>query len=343
MTRGDLPRGVFPKGRWYYLVTAAGPKRIWTKLSMIRDGLPALYAALSKARTTATEAPRMPGLIAAWEEKVMIAHAQKTQRDERARGRVIAEAFREFAPADVDSPTCAQFLDQYRRTPRTYNAYRAALRELMRFAEERGMRHPGTNPIQSIRTMSTPARRRYITDSELRRIKVAAMRGADGLDTRSGPMLCALVDMAYLTGQAIGDLLDLDWKQVGTDGIEFRRAKVAHSTGAAVLIEWTPKLSDVVRRLKALRVERRAFGGAVFVTQDGKPYTYWGASSAWRRACARAGVADCTFHDLKAKALTDKDAKEGRGEARKMGQHSTEGQTADYIRHRKAQTTKATR
>ena len=42
---------------------------------------------------------------------------------------------------------------------------------------------------------------------ELRRTKVGAIRGADGVDTRSGPMLCALVDMAYLTGQRVGDLL----------------------------------------------------------------------------------------------------------------------------------------
>jgi hypothetical protein len=43
----ELPPRVFPKGRWYYLVTAEGKKRVWTKLTKIRDGIPALYRKLA--------------------------------------------------------------------------------------------------------------------------------------------------------------------------------------------------------------------------------------------------------------------------------------------------------
>jgi len=139
----------------------------------------------------------------------------------------------------------------------------------------------------------------------------------EAIDTRSGPMLCALIDMGYLTGQAIGDLLALEWTDLGRDGIFFARAMVSKSTNAKVVIGWTPKLRDVERRLKELRKERRAFGTKVFCRQDGQPYTYSGVRSAWSRTLARAaGVAHCTFHDIKAKALTDKDAREGIGEAR---------------------------
>lgn len=349
--RDDLPRGVFPKGRRYYLVTAEGKRRIWHKLSRIDEGLPALYSALAAKKQELSQPDqgidRMPALVAAWEREVMPAHADKTQTDDKARGKVIAAGLVEFTPAELDSPDCSTFLFQFKGKPRTFNAYRAQLRELMRFAEEKGLRKPGTNPVQSIRTMRTPPRDRYITDSELRRIKVHAMRatGRHGqeLDTRSGPMLCALVDMAYLTGQAIGDLLRLEWRQIGADGIHFARGKVAKTTKAKVTIEWTPKLQDVVRRLKELRKDRRAFGSRVFVRQDGQPYTYWGASSAWQRARERAGVLDCTFHDLKAKALTDKARRDGMGAAQAMGQHSTESQTADYVRLRQGRNTGATR
>ena len=72
-------------------------------------------------------------------------------------------------------------------------------------------------------------------------------------------------------------------------------------------------------------------------------YTYHGASTAWRRAVKRAGVHNCHFNDLRAKALTDKEATEGMQQARRMGAHSTEAQTADYVRHRQAQRTEATR
>lgn len=345
--RSDLPRSVFVKSGRCYLVTAEGKKRIWHPLTRLSEGLPALYSALAQITAEAAGAGNMPALISQWEREVMPAHAEKTQVDDRRYGAVIAAAFAEFAPVQVETPDCAAFLGQFRSKPRTHNAYRAALREYMRFAEERGLRPAGSNPLQAIRTLRTPPRGRYITDSELRRIKVAAMRAQDRhggeLDTRSGPMLCALIDMAYLTGQAIGDLLALEWRQLGREGICFARSKVARTTGATVLIEWTPKLRDVERRLRDLRKQRRAFGAKVFVSQDGQPYTYWGAASAWRRALERSGVASCHFHDLKAKALTDKEAREGMREAQKMGQHSTEGQTAEYVRHKTPRKTGATR
>ncbi len=43
------------------------------------------------------------------------------------------------------------------------------------------------------------------------------------------------------------------------------------------------------------------------------------------------------------KALTDKEASEGMQAARTMGAHTTEQQTADYIRNRSGQKTGATR
>jgi integrase len=343
MKRTDLPRGVFIKGGRFYLVTADGKRRIWLGLSKVSEGLPALYTALAAARSQASGAGKVPALIAQWEREVMPAHAEKTQRDERARGKVIAEAFVEFEPDQIETPDCSDFLQQFKGKPRTFNAYRSMLREYMRFAEEKGRRPAGSNPLQSIKTKATPARTRYITDSERRRIKVAAMRGADAKDTRSGPMLCALIDMAYLTGQAIGDLLALEWSAFGPEGITFARSKVAETTGAKVTIEWSDKLRDVERRLRDLRKTRRAFTPRVFTRQDGLPLTYWGASSAWQRARARAGIKGCTFHDLKAKALTDVEGARGMQAASAMGQHSTEQQTAAYVRRRAGRKTGATR
>lgn len=334
-------RGVFEQAGSYYLVRADGRRRVWIKLCRVNEGLPALYAAL--ARESAPRADTLASLIADWQRDVMPRHADRTQRDETTQCRVIAESFADFAPAQVRSPDVAEFLRHFRDRPRTHNAYRGMLGELMRYAEERGLREPGTNPVRALRTMSTPPRQRYITDSELRRIKVAAMRGKDGSDTRSGPMLCALIDMAYLTGQRIGDLLALEWGQVGPDGIAFHPAKTRGSTGARVLIEWTPKLRDVERRLRELRKERRAFTASVFTQQAGVPYTYWGAATAWRRAVSRAVVKDCHFHDVRAKALTDKERRDGMQAARTMGAHSTEQQTSDYVRARSGRKTGATR
>ncbi len=221
------------------------------------------------------------------------------------------------------------------------------MRELMRYAEELGWREPGTNPVDSLRTMPLKARSRYITDSELRRIKIGAVYSnphpTKGYRTknRSGLMLCALIDMAYLTGQRIGDLLSMEWADIGRDGILFEPSKVAGSTGAKVLIEWTPKLRALVARLKVLKC--RDITRWMFTTQGGQQFTYSGASTAWKRAVKRAGITGVHFHDLRAKALTDVDETRGIGQAQRMGGHSTQTQTSDYVRHKTARKTGATR
>lgn len=350
MTKKDraLPPRVFTKGRWHYLVTADGKRRVWVKLSPVREGLPALYRALADLEARAVASDMMPALVTAWRRDVSEAlHSKKTQADDLYLTREIAERFAEFRAGDVRPPDVKEFLMAHRARPRTHNAYRSMLRELMRYAEEQGHREPGSNPVDPIRTMPVKARDRYITDSELRRIKVAAIYGDDGKRTRSGLMICALIDLAYLTGQRIGDLLTLQWSAVTDKGILFEPAKVASSTGAKVFISMTPRLQALVDRLRALRqglaTSKRRLVMTVIATQEGKPYTYSGAATAWKRALARAGVADVHFHDIRAKALTDVDELRGRGQARRMGGHSTETQTADYVRHKKALATGATR
>lgn len=353
--RSHLPPRVFPKGNWYYLVRAEGKKRIWTKLTRIREGVAILYRKLADLAAAEVATDAMPALVTRWRKEVSEArHTKKTQADDTYLTAEISERFAEFRAADVTPPDVTAFLKPFRARPRTHNAYRSMLRELMRFAEQEGHRPPGSNPVDSVPTMTLTARDRYITDSELRRIKVAAMFGEDGLRTRSGPMLCALIDLAYLTGQRISDLLELRWSKklatnakgiveapyVDVDGLHFQPAKTARSTGARVLIEWTPRLAEVIARIRAMKRQNIRY---VVTTQESQKYTYWGASTAWRRAVKRAKIADCHFHDLRAKALTDKDGREGIGAAKTMGAHSTEGQTADYIRHKTARRTKATR
>lgn len=354
----NLPPRVFIKNGRYYLVSAAGAKRVWTKLTRVCEGLPALYTELARLAARDLSDNRMPALISDWQRDVMSHHAEKTQVDERSRCLVIAEAFEAFAASQVEAPDCVEFLRHFRDRPRTHNLYRALLRELMRYAIERGYRRD--NPVEHLRTMPERPRTRYITDSELRRIKVGGIYGDDGKRTRSGLMLAALIDMAYLTGQDITMLLALRWARdpddpdsphVADEGLFFRRAKVRGTTGAAVVVQWTPRLRDVVTRLKALqaarqlkkRAEQRIVSGYLFTTQSGTQLGYSGASSAWKRAVKRARVPGVMFRDIRAKALTDKEEREGMQAARHMGAHATEAQTADYVRLKAPRKTGATR
>jgi integrase len=335
----ELPRNVFEKSGTFWYVKAIGPKRKWLKLCRVKEGLPAMYLALSKLTTEKAVDDMVPKVIADWLGEVGIDRSDKTKANDAYVTRELAEGFAEFRANQVKPTDVTEFLKQYKKTPRTFNLYRAMLRELMRFAEEKGHREPGTNPVV-VKPLKTKSRARYITDSELRRIKVAAMYGKDDKRTRSGPMICALIDMAYLTGQRIGDLLALQWSAISNAGILFEPAKTEGSTGVRVLIEWTPRLRALVERIKGFKKRNIR---VVFNTQVGQPYTYYGASTAWKRAVSRSGVLGVTFHDLRAKALTDKDRLQGIGQAQTMGGHATQTQTADYIRHKTAKKTGATR
>lgn len=335
-----LPRNVFEKSGTYWYVKAEGDKRRWTKLCRVKEGLPAMYLALATLTTEKTMDDMVPKIIADWLAEVGADRSEKTKANDAYVTREISEAFAEFRANQVKPTDVTEFLKQFKKKPRTFNLYRAGMQELMRYAEEKGHREAGTNPCASIKPMKIKARDRYITDSELRRIKVAAHYGKDGKRTRSAASLCAMIDMAYLTGQSIGDLLDLEWSQLGREGILFARGKVEKTTGAKVVIEWTPRLQALVDRIKAFKKRNIRY---VFTTQEGQPYTYSGASSAWKRAVKRSGVRGVTFHDLRAKALTDVDGERGIGHAQTMGAHSTQSQTSDYVRHKKAKKTGATR
>lgn len=351
MKRRELPQRVYIKHGAYWHVARIDGKKKWTKLCRVQEGLPAMYLALAALKTdTKGLEDMMPKLVANWMLEVGIGHSAKTQADDRTHNKAISNAFQEFRARQIEPPDVVTFLKTWAKQPRSYNAYRSALRERLRFAESKGFRPAGSNPVDSIPTMRVKARTRYITDSELRRIKVAAHYGEDGKRTRAGHIVCAFIDMAYLTGQRFGDLLRLHWSQIGADGILFEPSKLEDSTQVRVLIRWTAKLRAVVARLKnppadpAAKASSKPIGIThVFTTLKGKPYTYDGMSSAWTRARDRAGIKNAHFHDLRAKALTDVDESRDIKDAQGMGGHSTQAQTADYIRHKKAKKVSATR
>lgn len=341
MTRKhDLPPRVYAKNGAYWHVAAIGTKRKWTRLCAIRDGLPAMYRALADIQQKGVVSDTMPSLVNDWLKEVSTTRTEKTQANDIYQCNTIKESFADFRAGEVNPPAVVEFLKNFRDMPRSYNAYRSMMRELMRYAEEKGFRPPGTNPVDSIKTMKTPPRRRYITDSELRRIKVGICYGKDGKRTPSGPMICCLVEMAYLTGQRANDLLSMEWSEIGKVGILFQPGKTLASTGVEILIMWTPRLERLVQRLKAFpKVNVKH----VFCKQDGKRYTYSGISSAWRRGLERAGIPDTQFRDLRAKALTDVDEAQGITAAQRMGAHTTQAQTAEYVRNKKAIRATATR
>ena len=358
MTKGPV-KGVQIKAGRYYLVRAVGAKRVWVSLTRVREGLPALYAALSDELGRASSSDAMPSVVSEWCKDVMANHSAKTQVDEKRRANAIAEAFQHFRASEVETPDCYAFLQQFTDMPRTYDLFRAQLRSTFKFCELKGWRKAGSNPVDAISTMGYTPRTRYITDSELRRIKVGCLYGDDGKRTRSGMTMACLIELLYLTGGDVGVVLRLmekrdpeqpDEPHVCDEGIFLRRDKTKR-TSTPVIVEWTPRLRAVVSRLIALKAERKLRQRAsqrvetprLLVKQDGSPLTYESASTAWMRGVKRAKVPPTMMRDIRAKSATDKEESHGMGAASALLDHTTENQTADYVRRKKARKTGAVR
>jgi len=110
----------------------------------------------------------------------------------------------------------------------------------------------------------------------------------------SEPLVRALV-LALETGQRQADLLALTWDQIDGSIIRVRQKK----TGVRVAIPILPELATCLDGLDRSRAH-------VLTRRTGEP---WGESgntfrSAWRDACAAAGVVGVTFHDLRGTFVT---------------------------------------
>jgi hypothetical protein len=189
----ELPEGYQPKGRWYYRVRAEGKKRVWVKISLIQHGLPAFYRALSEMAAKDIAPDRVPMLAVAW---LKDRGDPSAENDEWA-VREISKAFAEFRAREVTTPACIAFLKQWKDKDqaRTYNLMRFSLHDLMRFAEGQEQdgvpfRDPGTNPVSSIKRMSTPARDRYPTSGGSSSMRWSAGRAAGGIAPSPAPGRC---------------------------------------------------------------------------------------------------------------------------------------------------------
>jgi integrase len=99
--------------------------------------------------------------------------------------------------------------------------------------------------------------------------------------------------LALWTGQRQGDLLRLPWSAYDGTHIRLRQSK----KGARVVI-------PVGAPLKAALDVAAKHSPIILVNSRRKPWTSGGFRASWRKACAAAGIAGLTFHDLRGTAVT---------------------------------------
>jgi len=102
--------------------------------------------------------------------------------------------------------------------------------------------------------------------------------------------------LALWTGQRQGDLLRLTW--TGYDGRMIRLKQ--RKTGTRIAIPVGEPLRVALDAVKANKKD----AVTVLTTEAGRSWTESGFRASWRKACAKAGVQDVTFHDLRGTAVT---------------------------------------
>lgn len=304
----ELPRRMYLKhGRYYFVRPSDGR---WLPLSRDYSTALAEYGKLVEKRDRHALQTLIDRALADMELTI----AASTLKNYRVCAKRVLEAFDEFSPQQIKPVHVATFLDDAKTTPSMANLLRSFLRGVFVRAVRWGVVE--SDPTRDIRPFKTGKRTRYITDAEFSRIREHA-----------SPVLQVLMDVAYITGQRIGDVMGIRYSDISEAGVFIEQDK----TGTRMLIAMTPDLADAIQRARDLH--KSVKGLTLFHKRNGEPLSYFTIYGHWRRACDAAKVEDANFHDLRAAAATD--ASEQGMDSRALLGHTTESSHKRYLRSKK--------
>lgn len=304
MAKRTLPRWMHEKHGAYYLVRS----NKWHRLGKVLHDALVEYARLTAGPNKAELSKLVTDTLADLKADGL---AESTLKNYGIAAKKVLNAFAEFTPQQVKPHHVAVFLDSMKATPSAANHCHALLRNMFKRAVRWGIVE--ADPTRDIEQFKTTARDRYITAAEHAAIRQHAT-----------PTLQCLMDLAYITGQRIGDCRHIKYVDISDAGIFIKQKK----TKAKVLIEMTPDLLEVVSRARSLHTSVK--GMTLFHTRKGTPIPYATLYHQWQSACAAAKVEDANFHDIRAAAATDSKAA-GRDSKTLLG-HTTESSHNRYLR-----------
>jgi integrase len=299
-TDRHLPACVYHRHGAYYLVKAGK----WIKL-----GADIKVALAEYARRLAAPSEGIPGLLVRWLEDADI--ADKTRKTYAVVVRQLSAILAEFEPHQVTARDIMAILHSHRKKPGMANHMRTVLIGALdlAFLEQLVER----NVARDVRPLPTRKRDRYLTDAEFAAIHAKAT-----------PTMQSIMDLCFLTGQRIGDILTIRYADLTDEGINFRQSKTKHR----MVVAWSPDLAAAVARTKALHQSVK--GLTLLHTRRGTPFTYSTVRTLWDRATTAAGVDDAHIHDMRAKSATD--AKEQGIDSKKLLGHASESSHLRYLR-----------
>lgn len=297
-----LPPCVFVRNGAYYYVKQ-------NKWEQIGKDLPTALKNYAKKLSAPTS--KMPALLERYIASLTL--ADNTIKSYKVAKNHISKIFAEFEPSQVTAKSIMEVQRYYKDKPGTANVIRAVLIGALDMAIFDDL--VDRNVARDTKPMKTVARDRYITDSEY----AAIHKHADS-------QLRIIMDLCYMTGQRISDVMAIKYSDLTDEGIAFKQQKTKHR----MIVAWNTDLERTVKAAKA--IHQSVKGITLLHNRNGSKLNYDTIMRHWRKACLDAGVEDAHVHDLRAKAATD--AQRDSVDSKVLLGHKSESSHNRYLRSR---------
>ena len=304
-TDRHLPACVYHRHGAYWLVKQGK----WTRLGTT------LQEALASYASQVDPAPQgsMPALI---DEALAVMRprlSKNTVKQYADAAKKVKPIFAEFCPEQVQQRHIAQVKLTFADTPAMANRCLSLLRSVFAYALEQQL--IDSNPAVGVKRHLEKKRERLITMAEFQAIR-----------DKAGARLQIIMDLLFVTGQRVNDVLSIRYSQISERGIEFRQQK----TGAKVLVN-APELAGIIERAKSLHGNVRAL--TLLHNRRGRAPDYSTVKLQWEKARKAAKVEDATLRDIRAMSLT---AAKAQGlDATALAGHSSPAMTQRYLRDKR--------
>ena len=297
----DLPACVFLKCGTYYFVK----NNKWHNLGKELKAALTDYARLQESPTDG-----MAGLVYRWLNESGV--SDSSMPSYKSAAKTVADVFKNLEPWEVTARDVQAFMHHYRSQPVKANTCRAVIINALDWGFNEGIVE--RNVARDTRPYKTKSRDRYLTDSEFLAIQEKAK-----------PVLKSIMDILYLTGQRISDVLAIRHSDLTDEGISFRQKKTGHK----MIVSWSDELRVAVAEAK--KTAKNIKGMTLFSNRKGGQWSYDSIGIMWRKAAKEASVKDSRIHDIRAKAATD--AKKQGVDSKKLLGHASESSHQRYMRN----------
>lgn len=204
------------------------------------------------------------------------------------------------------------------------NREKALFSHIWNFAREYGYTDK-PNPCLGVKGFEEVGRDVYVDDALIQSVK----------DKASEPLRFAL-DLAHLTGQRPGDVLRMSETDLNAGMLHVRQGKTKAKLRIMVEGELARLIEAMTQYKASVTKSDKVRQLSLLVNERGEKYTSAMLRNDFDAARNLAGIdkGAFQFRDLRAKAATDADDSEGIRKAQALLGHTTEGMTADYVRHK---------